>query len=117
MARKFDIEPVCCGVCRREAIAVGYAPKQGTPVLWLCKNIECIELGRVVFHMAPSRLTRFERKSLEDAGGAAGAYLETLGKFDLSELSPDEWFNFLTIVLNSYGENMRQQLLSHDAPF
>ncbi|KRR21669.1 DUF6511 domain-containing protein [Bradyrhizobium retamae] len=115
--RNFDAEPVCCGVCQRQAVGLGYAPKQGTPVLWLCDEPECIQLGRVVFHMAPSKLTHFERLSLADAGSEGGAYLEKLGKFDLSELSQDEWMNFLTIVLKGYGTKMREHVLSHAAPF
>jgi hypothetical protein len=117
MARKFDIEPVCCGVCQRQAQGIGYAPAQGKPVLWLCDNPECIPLGRVAFHMLPKRLSEFERSSLSEAGGEAGAYLESINKFDLSTLDEAEWMKFLTIVLNGYGDKMRAKLLDYAAPF
>jgi hypothetical protein len=118
MARKFDGVPVCCGVCQRQAAGVGYVPpKKDGPILWLCKNEDCLELGRHVFHMTQSKLSFHERNSLIDAGSEAGAYLEQLGKFDLAELSESEWFNFLTIVLTKYGEQMRSRLLAHAAPF
>jgi hypothetical protein len=117
MARKYDLEPVCCSVCMREAVGIGYAPKQGKPILWLCKNTDCISLGQTVFHMNPKTFTAYELFSLDDAGAAAGAYLESIGKFNLADLSGDEWTTFLKTVLASYGDKMRERLLSHAAPF
>ncbi|WP_047308821.1 DUF6511 domain-containing protein [Rhodopseudomonas palustris] len=117
MARQFDIEPVCCGVCKRQAEGIGYAPKQGKPVLWLCHRTECISLGKTVFHMSPNSLTTFERQSLEDAGEAAGKYLESIGKFSLADLTEAEWNHFLRTVLFSYGDAMRERLLDYKAPF
>jgi Family of unknown function (DUF6511) len=118
MVRKFDPDPVCCGVCQRLAWGVGYVPpKQDRRVLWLCKNEDCLELGRHVYHMALKDLTFHEKNSLSDAGTDAGKYLEQLGKFDLASLSDQEWMQFLSIVLTKYGEHMRTRLLSHVAPF
>ncbi|WP_316234841.1 DUF6511 domain-containing protein [Bradyrhizobium sp. SZCCHNR1004] len=114
---RFDPEPVCCGVCKRLAHGIGYAPKQGKPVLWLCTNVDCIALGETVFKMAPKTLSAHELMALDDAGGKAGAYLEGIGKFDLTTLSATEWMEFLRTVLNGYGESMRERLLNHKAPF
>lgn len=115
--RVFDPEPICCGVCRREATGLGYAPKGGKPILWLCEELDCISLGKAVFHMPPKSLTATENLALQDAGADAGAYLERLGKFNLSELSEKEWGNFLSTILNSYGENMRKRVAAGTAPF
>jgi Family of unknown function (DUF6511) len=117
MARHFDIEPVCCGVCMRQATGIGYAPKQGKPVLWLCQNTECISLGQTVFHMKPSTLSAYELFSIDDAGAAAGAYLESIGKFNLAELTAEEWTTFLKTFLTSYGDKMRERIATHSAPF
>jgi hypothetical protein len=114
---RFDAEPVCCGVCKRLAHGIGYAPKQGKPVLWLCTNTDCISLGETVFKMAPKTLSAHELMALDEAGEVAGAYLESIGKFDLAQLSQTEWIEFLRTVLNSYGDKMRARLLNHVAPF
>ena len=115
--RVFDPLPVCCGVCRREAIGIAYVPKAGKPFFWLCENPECIPLGKAVFHMSPKTLNATEQFALQDAGADAGAYLERLGKFNLTELTEQEWTKFLTTILDSYGENMRKRVLNHIAPF
>lgn len=115
--RVFDPEPICCAVCRRAAVGIGFAHKQGKPVLWLCEESDCISLGKAVVHMSSKTLTATENLALQDAGADAGAYLERLGKFDLSELTENEWSNFLTIILNSYGENMRKRVTQAIAPF
>lgn len=115
--RVFEPEPICCGVCRREATGIGYAPKLGKPVVWLCEEPECISLGKAIFHMVPKTLTATEALALQDAGADAGAYLERLGKFNLSELTEQEWTKFLTTILNAYGENMRKRVLEAIAPF
>ncbi|CCD94637.1 hypothetical protein BRAO375_3660031 [Bradyrhizobium sp. ORS 375] len=67
--------------------------------------------------MMPKTLSATEALALQDAGADAGAYLERLGKFNLSELSEKEWTNFLTTILNSYGDNMRKRVTNAIAPF
>lgn len=67
--------------------------------------------------MNAHKLTHFEQKSLSEAGSEAGAYLESIGKFDLSQLSEDQWMEFLTTILESYGKKMREHILSYEAPF
>jgi hypothetical protein len=117
IGRTFDAEPVCCGVCQRQAVGLGWAPKQGKPVLWLCSDANCHSLGEIVFKMPKDKLTAFETWALHDAGELAGAYLESVGKFDLSELSEAEWFTFLKTIMQGYGDKMRDRLLNHKAPF
>lgn len=116
MARIFDAEPVCCGVCKRAATGIGYAPKQGKPILWLCDDPVCIGLGSKVFRM-PKEMTQFEAFALSDAGEEAGAYLESVGKTDLAELNAEEWVTFLKTILFTFEKKMRERLLAHTAPF
>lgn len=40
------------------------------------------------------------RDDVRRAGNVAGAYLDGLGKFDLTTLSPDEFMTFCLIVVN-----------------
>lgn len=117
MPRKFDKEPVCCCVCKRAASGIAYAPRSGKPAVWMCDDVRCIRLGRAVFHMPAERLDVFERLSLMEAGEVAGGYLESVGKFSLDELSPEEWEKFLTTILTSYGDKMRARIESNAAPF
>ncbi|GJD31454.1 hypothetical protein PMNALOAF_2713 [Methylobacterium adhaesivum] len=117
LIHKFDVEPVCCAVCRRAAVGFGYAPRQGKPVAWLCDEPDCLTLGKTVFHMPRKHLSQYEAFSLHEAGQEAGAYLESIDKFNLADLTEEEWIHFLKIVLNAFGENMRSRLLSHAAPF
>ena len=75
MKKRFDREPVCCAVCRREAIGLGYTPRCGAPIAWLCDDADCISLGKLVYRMSERDLTFHERAALDAAGGEAGAYL------------------------------------------
>ena len=43
-----------------------------------------------------------EKNAVEYASTMAGEYLESIGKFDLSDLSPDQWQEFIWIVAKNY---------------
>jgi hypothetical protein len=117
MPKKFDREPVVCAVCSRAAHGIGFSPRMGAPIAWTCTDPTCISLGKTVFHMNSRDLDAFEVMALSDAGGAAGEYLESIGKTDLGALESEEWVTFLKTVLNEFGEAMRKRLLNHAAPF
>ena len=110
-------EPTCCGVCHRRAGSWGYLPRAGAPVLWLCADPACIKLGRSVYTMAPAQLDAFEIAARNDAGDRAGAYLDTIGKTDLASLAEEEWFAFLTHIVQGFEESLRRRLTDHTAPF
>lgn len=46
--------------------------------------------------------TKPELDALRLAGEAGGQYLESLGRYDLSVLSPEEWVTFLGCVISKY---------------
>ncbi len=118
MPKNFGREPICCAVCLRLALAIGYAPKQGAPVAWLCED--CIakpDLGRIVYHMTAKTLSHHEAAALAEAGELAGDYLMSIGKTDLASLTTEEWLTFLKTVFEAYAQNMRSRLLDHAAPF
>lgn len=43
-----------------------------------------------------------EIAGIDEASKAAGEYLEELGKFDLRELTPNEWREFLYVAVKAY---------------
>jgi hypothetical protein len=48
--------------------------------------------------------TKPELDALLVAGQAGGEYLESLGRYDLSALSEDEWVTFLSCVVSKYQD-------------
>lgn len=119
MGRKYDPEPVCCSVCKRAAVGLGYLPDRrgANGVAWLCDDPDCLSLGKAVYHMPSKPLNQFEVFSLADAGDEAGTFLEKIGKTDLAQLSQEEWSAFLKIILTTFEQKMRERLLGHHAPF
>lgn len=114
---KGDPEPVICGVCRRRAWGIGWAGRQGRPVLWMCDDPDCQSVARTVYEMPKSQLDAFEEDARDEAGEMAGAYLDTLGKTDLASLTEDEWKAFLHQVLVGFETSLRRRFTAHVAPF
>ncbi|MDR7037431.1 hypothetical protein J2X36_002178 [Methylobacterium sp. BE186] len=114
---KGDREPVICGVCRRRAIGLGWAGRQGHPVMWLCDSPVCGTLARSVYEMPKVALDRFEQAARDEAGDMAGAYLESIGKTDLARLTEEEWKTFLHQVLVGFEASLRRRFLENAAPF
>ena len=110
-------EPTLCAVCRRRAWQLCYAPRQNAPMLWLCDDIECIKLGKVVYHMAQKDIDLFELSSKKDAGNDGGAYLEELGVWFNRDVTPEQWDEFINRIIEGYQKHLRNKLLSHAAPF
>lgn len=93
---------------------MGVAPHERATVKWLCK--ECIYSGtnlQKAYHM---RLDKFEEQALQDGGNAGGAYLDELGRTDLSDLAPEEFQEFLGLVLKGYADSMRE-IVRTEVPF
>ncbi len=40
--------------------------------------------------------------TMEKAGKAGGAYLESIGKYDVTKLSKEEWDKFIEIICNTF---------------
>lgn len=49
-----------------------------------------------------------EKIAREYCSQAAGKYLDTIGKHDLTDLTKDEWFEFLQIAHESYCEKFNE---------
>lgn len=115
---KGDPEPVICGVCRRRAsTGCGWAGQQGKPILWLCDDPVCGAMARSVYEMPKDHLDAYEQRARDEAGDAAGAYLDGLGKSDLASLTQDEWRGFLDQVIVGFETALRRYYLDRAAPF
>jgi hypothetical protein len=59
-----------------------------------------------------------ELLAAETAGKVGGKYLETIGIFDLSKLSKEQWLKFLEIVCSEYAVVLIESLLQpHEIPY
>lgn len=88
-----------CFICAREALS-GLAFRF-KPVCLTCAPHSLS--GEVMLEF-----TDTENEAIQAGGADAGAYLESIGKFDLSELSPEQWVKFLGVFLHGYSAAMRE---------
>jgi hypothetical protein len=117
VARFATTEPTVCAVCRRHAMAIGYAPKQRCQVIWLCDSNECHAAAKRIYKMPSDWLDAFELGAVLEAGTQAGAYLDEIGKTDMAVLTPDEWRSFLRHIVTGYERALRRKILDGEAPF
>lgn len=54
-------------------------------------------------------VAREEARALQAGGNVGGAYLESIGKTDLADLTPEQWAEFLSRVLAGYSDDLIQQ--------
>lgn len=59
--------------------------------------------------------TSFELKAMHHGGRMGGEYLQSIGVFDLSVLSPEQWEQFLKCVMGGYFEKMAD--MDDEIPF
>jgi hypothetical protein len=110
-------EPTTCAVCRRHAVWLGYHEVWRGPIIWLCDDGDCHAVARKVYAMPQKQLDAYERCALLEAGNAGGEYLDALRATDLAKLTPEEWHEFLRIVLTTFETTMRRKILNNEAPF
>lgn len=54
---------------------------------------------------------RYEAGALLRASrGRAGAYLDSLGRTDLADLHPQEWQHVCQLIVEDFGEGIRQEI-------
>lgn len=110
-------EPTACAVCRRHAVWLGYAPKQGAKAIWLCGDVECSNGGKEIYQMSQANLDAYEVGAALEAGELGGAFLDEIGKTDMATLDGDEWREFLRRIIVGFEKSMKQKILSGAAPF
>lgn len=95
--------------CLNAPASYGYSSGRTKPTIWGCTP-EHLEKMRKVKRESMSEM---QAKARAAGGQAAGAYLESLGQFDLSALTPEQWDQFLVTLLNAY----RDELVRLNEPF
>lgn len=61
--------------------------------------------------------TEQEREALGHANDMAGAYIESLGRFDLREWSPDEFQMLTNVTVLAFTDRLRELTTSDEVPF
>lgn len=61
-------------------------------------------------------ISKTEHNALQEASADAGMYIEALGKFNLAEMSPDEWSELIKVACFSYAEAMRHVVAAGEEP-
>lgn len=105
-------DPTTCFVCARHAHGIGLGAFKSDPQ-YLC--VECMMLLDEVSKVRS--FDPYERKAIDMAGEKAGAYLDSIDKFDLSALSEDEWNVFLRNVIGGFADSLRKVIKDGEAPF
>lgn len=109
-----------CPICGRSPKGFGYRnPHDPTaPRLGACSMTCLNEIARRKGAMAGNYLDKFEEEAVKAGSEAGGAYLESLGKYDLSLLSPSEWRLFIAKVFASATAKVRELVAADDdVPF
>jgi hypothetical protein len=108
---------IMCAVCSGHAGGHGFCLGRTRVPIWACNMAECIALLPKVYAMSTHELDAYERRAIEEGGGVAGEYLQSIGKFNLAELTPEEWDEFCRRMLHGFQDAMRRLITSHEAPF
>jgi hypothetical protein len=118
-ARRATPIPTFCAVCRRHAVALGYAPprQHRAPLIWLCDDEYCHAAAARTYAMPGPMLDAHELAAMLEAGGIAAEYLEQLGITDIAKLDPDTWREFLRRLLTGYEHVLRRKILSDEPTF
>ena len=99
-----------CAVCRRESQGFTFhQPKK--PMVQFCST-ECTRL----YMIAGQALTPSEEIAVIKGGDEAGAYLEKIGKFDLSTMTGPEWETFCQTLFAASCAELRR-MADDQVPF
>lgn len=75
--------------------------------------MDCLETLRLAGRM---ELHFNEPEAVTAGGKRGGKYLEMIGKYDLRELTPTEWFDFCAIIFEGTTDHLREQAKSQIKP-
>jgi hypothetical protein len=104
-------QDVACAVCEGEAGAVKIGRFD------LCLDPRCADVAKVWITRQPDGSTYWESEAIKTGGKAGGAYLQTLGVYDLSKLTPDQYGTFAKTLVQSYRAELRRQGALKAPPF
>ena len=109
------MQHIMCPVCSGHAGGHGFVLGRSRVPIWACNDPTCISLLPKVYAMSTHQLDAYEQKAIEEGGAEAGAYLDSLGRFSLAELSVEEWGEFCKRMLHGFQDSMRRQVTRHEA--
>jgi hypothetical protein len=105
-----------CAICRRDARGYGFAPsfiRIDAPAVKLCSR-RCQDItGKLSGMIDPNK---HETDALLAASISGGAYVETIGKTDLSGWTEQEWAALIDVIVTSFQDFLRQAY-ADDPPF
>ena len=111
-----------CEVCLRDHSGLGfYDPGQGP---FVSKKVQhacstaCLDIihhyWKVDDVLTP---TNYEQQALITAGEKGGAYLESIQKTDLAQMSQEEWRTFLLTIFDTTTSEIRRLADENAIPF
>ncbi len=106
-----------CAVCRGRADSGHKFGFRNQPIVQACRDPRCQALLPKVYKMTTQQMDAFEAKAIKHGGEQAGAYLDSLNKFNLGEMSGEEWETFCAAMVTGYREHLKWMLENNEAPF
>ncbi len=105
-----------CAICRRDALGYGFAPsfiRIDAPAVKLCSRRCQYITGKLSGMIDPNK---HETDALLAASISGGAFVETIGKTDLSGWTKQEWAALIDVIVTSFQDFLRQAY-ADDPPF
>lgn len=117
LSRYATSEPTGCAVCHRRAVGLGYAPRQGEKLIWLCDDKDCHAVSGKVYRMPQAQLDAYEIGATRAGLESGGAFLDEIGITDLAALDGDQFLEFGRRIITGFEATMRKRILDGSPPF
>lgn len=100
-----------CAICRRRATGLGIGPPN--KIKWLCTECALLagDLSRV------RSFDAYEEIAVSDCVDKIGTWLADIDKTDLASFCEEEQRLLVTIAVKEFGDSIRRQIRSGEAPF
>lgn len=133
-----DKEPICCGVCGRQAGPNGHVAFNRKDIVWLCDDGECWTAATRIYKMPAKQLSRYEEIAItEGVKKSVDALLTSVlnevwsaGVRNLDDLDGPKFAKIASAFaesadtqqsiksfLEGYGESVKAQVCAGDPPF
>lgn len=106
------IGPFPCWCCRRLddgiGIALGGRPERN---IWSCKGH--IQAAKVAAKMPTAKFDHEEKEAALTAGAMGGEYLVAIGRTDVARLLPEEYDEYIRIIITEFGRALHENVKAH----
>lgn len=115
MSVSTSTNPRLCSVCGRGYAAFFFkSPERRDSIRHSACSLDCLNLlSRMDPAIMPNHYVKTARLS---SGFYGGKFLEGIGKFDLSKLTPEEYQGFVNAIFEGYEAEMKK-LIGDAVPF